>query len=333
MFKSLNKHSKKVLFHLSILGILLVTGGVFLTSNPGQLPLAVENRKDYSPQQKTVINAQYLANHWVVNSAQAKQLILEGATVLDARGNNWLIRERLDGSMVVNWQDFSELDKTQKGIVLENKAVLTQKLRAIGIFNDLAVVVFADPMNGWGEDGRMVWMLRTLGHKKAVLVDGGYQALIKVGIPLEQAVTQAPKLGDFTVNYNNNWQLNREQLKQSLNNKQKIILDVRESREFQGQTPYGEQRAGHIPGAIHLYYRELLDKQGYILPPQKIINKLQALGVTANVEIAVYCTAGVRAGWVTTVLTDLGFPVKNYPGSMLDWSSASDRDYPLSKEN
>jgi thiosulfate/3-mercaptopyruvate sulfurtransferase len=330
MFKDFHIPSKRVLFYLSLVGLSSIIIGGFMSFDLGR---KTEDKNSYSFSRKTNINVQKLANHWVVNSQQAEQLIAEGATVLDARGNNWLIRERLGKSAIVNWQDFSELDKNQKGIILKNNTILTKKLRAIGISNNRPVVVFADPLKGWGEDGRIVWMLRTLGHQKVVLVDGGYPALIKAGVSLEKNINQDTSLGDFTIKYNSNWQINREQLKQVLNNQEKVIIDVREKREFQGETPYGEQRSGHIPGAIHLYYRELLDQGGFILPPQEIISKLQALGVPVKGKIVVYCTAGVRAGWVTSVLTDLGFQVQNYAGSMLDWSSASAEDYPLSIGN
>lgn len=326
MFKFFFKPRKQMVFYFSILGILFLIIG-FLTF--ASMRRTTEKTGDLAPQ-KTAVNAPKLASQWVVTAQEAKQLILNGATVLDARDNHWLIRERLKNVSIVNWQDFSELDRNKKGKILENEAILTEKLRAIGIFNHRPVVVFGDPLHGWGEEGRIVWMLRTLGQEKAVLVDGGYPALVKAGFTLEKAPIIANKLGDFTIKYNNKWQIDREQLKQVLRNNNKIILDVREKREFQGETPYGEQRSGHITGAIHLYYRELLDQQGYILSRQEIIDKFQALGVPVNGEIVVYCTAGVRAGWVTSVLTDLGFQVQNYPGSMLDWSSAPVKDYPLS---
>jgi thiosulfate/3-mercaptopyruvate sulfurtransferase len=326
MFKFFFQPRKQLLFYFGILGMLFLMTA-FLTF--ASIRRTTEKPSDLASQ-KTAIHAPKLASQWVVTAQQAKQLTLDGATVLDARGNHWFIRERLKNLSIVDWQDFSELDGNKKGKILENEAILTEKLRAIGIFNHRPVVVFGDPLHGWGEEGRIVWMLRTLGHQKAVLVDGGYPALIKVGFSLEKTPIIVNKLGDFTIKYNDKWQIDREQLKQVLRNNNKIILDVREKREFQGETPYGEQRAGHIPGAIHLYYRELLDQQGYILSRQKIIDKFQALGITVREEIVVYCTAGVRAGWVTSVLTDLGFQVQNYPGSMLDWSSAPVEDYPLS---
>ncbi len=39
------------------------------------------------------------------------------------------------------------------------------------------------------------------------------------------------------------------ELSQNLNNSSFSIIDTREEREFEGSTPYGENRGGHIPKA------------------------------------------------------------------------------------
>jgi thiosulfate/3-mercaptopyruvate sulfurtransferase len=44
--------------------------------------------------------------------------------------------------------------------------------KALGVSGDVPVVVVACSVKGWGEDGRIVWTLRTLGHPAAVFVDG-----------------------------------------------------------------------------------------------------------------------------------------------------------------
>ncbi|MEM9905710.1 MAG: rhodanese-like domain-containing protein [Cyanobacteria bacterium P01_D01_bin.44] len=269
-----------------------------------------------------------LEERWIVSASEAQQLIEQGATLLDARGQGLIVR-RLQGATAVNWQQFSPKETAIRGTLLNDDEQLTQQLQALGISAQTPVVVFANPPNGWGEDGRIVWMLRTLGHRQAVMVDGGFQALVNAQVPLQQGTNAAPEPGDFVVRRIPDWDIQREQLREQLSADNHVIIDTREPREFAGRTPYGEQRGGHVPGAINLYFKDFLNEDGTLLPLQDLITKLSEIGITPDTQIVVYCTGGIRSGWLASVLANLGFSVKNYAGSMWEWSAAPENDYPL----
>ncbi|MEG4119842.1 rhodanese-like domain-containing protein [Microcoleus sp. N9_B4] len=271
-----------------------------------------------------------LANNWIVNADLAKQLLEQGSTLLDARAPilKWFCR--LPPAIPVTWQEFSRSDFPHKGKIIENNTVLTRKLQAIGICQDKPVIVVADSVKGWGEDGRIVWMLRTLGHEKAVFVDGGYRALIKAGINRVKAANNPPKTGDFVISRRSNWEIQRDELKAIFGNDNLVVIDAREPREYAGKTPYGEKRGGHIPGAVHLYYKQLMDKQGQLLDRGEIVAILQQKGVLQSNQIVIYCSGGIRSAWLNCVLTNVGFNAKNYAGSMWEWSASPADSYPLS---
>ena len=119
------------------------------------------------------------SSRWLISADEAKQLIEQGATLLDVREQAIQQQGRLLGAVSVTWQQFSQAEAPVRGTLLEDDKVLTQMLQAVGVSNNKPVVVIADPVRGEGEDGRIVWMLRTLGHQKAVLMYGGYEALVK----------------------------------------------------------------------------------------------------------------------------------------------------------
>ncbi len=272
-----------------------------------------------------------LAEKWIVSADFAKQLLLGGATLLDAREPilKWFCR--LPPAIPVTWQQFSCSDFPYKGKIIEDDAALTEKLQALGICQDQPVIVIADSLKGWGEDGRIVWMLRTLGQEKAVFVDGGYRAFVKAGISQAKRTNHPSQLGDFIVSRRSTWEIQQDDLKAILGNDNLAVIDARELREYAGKTPYGETRGGHIPGAIHLYYKQLMDKQGQLLERGEIVAMFQQKGVSLSTQIVSYCSGGIRSAWLTCVLTSLGFCAKNYAGSMWEWSASRADSYPLEK--
>lgn len=271
---------------------------------------------------------QNLENQWVVGADRAGELLAAGATLIDARPRRSQRLRPVPGAIPVSWKEFSEPKQPWRGKLLEDDRILTEKLQAIGMFQEVPVLVIGDPAKGWGEGGRIVWMLRSLGHKKAVLIDGGER---NSAIQAANKSTSTPKRGDFVVKRVGNWQIGREELRASLAKNNLVIIDSREKREYLGKTPYGESRGGRIPGAIHIYYKDLLAKNGLLLSREEIVAKLEQKGIKSTAEIAIYCTGGVRSAWLTSVLADLGYKVKNYPGSMWEWSAGSPENYPLEK--
>jgi thiosulfate/3-mercaptopyruvate sulfurtransferase len=234
-----------------------------------------------------------------LDGATARALIAGGAFVVDARSPDLRAARPFPNAIAVVWQDFVGDDAATRGRLLSDDAILTQRLQALGICNGVPVLIIADAKSGGGEDGRMAGTLRTLGHPAAFLVDGGIDALAKGGLPSSQPA-RAP--GDFVVSRNGALEITKEQLRASIGAPGFVVLDVREPREYAGETPYGESRGGHVLGAKHLFYKDLLNADGYILSAEQIRAKLSAIGVADGSDIAAYCTGGVRAGFVTAVL-------------------------------
>lgn len=269
--------------------------------------------------------AQALSQRWIVGGQEAKQLIEQGATVLDARGGFTL--RGIPGAVAVDWRDFSQAQPTARGTLITSDEQLTEQLQALGIRQDQPVVVFGQPPSGWGEEGRIVWMLRSLGHTQAVMVDGGLQSLLNSNVTVPRA--HAQERGDFVVQRDSTWDIQQQELRQQLGTDNLVVIDTREQREFAGETPYGEQRGGHVPGAVHLYFKDFLDTGGNLLPAQVLLSKLEALNITPDSRVVVYCTGGIRSGWLVAVLVSLGYRAQNYAGSMWEWSAAPSADYPL----
>jgi thiosulfate/3-mercaptopyruvate sulfurtransferase len=258
---------------------------------------------------------------WIVSPLQAIEIYRSGGILVDAR--NWKARvfKTIKNAKIVSWQELSQKENIQSGHLLSSDDII-QILKTKDINKKDTILVLGDPLNGWGEEGRIVWSLKMIGFDKSFLVDGGVSQF-------ENAIRKADKIDFKPVKINNmniftkekNWDIDGIELQKVLNQKNRIILDVREEREYKGETPYGETRGGHIPNSKWLYYKDLIDANGFIKSRDEILILFNKKNILGNGKIIPYCTAGVRSAFVTAVLASYGFDVQNYSGSMLEWSS------------
>lgn len=93
-----------------------------------------------------------------------------------------------------------------------------------------------------------------------------------------------------------------------------MIVDTREAREFE---------AGHIPGAVRLDWRELVDVESRGLKPEEEIESiLDAHGITRDKRVLLYCNTARRISHTYLVLRHLGYPdLAFYEGSLTEWEA------------
>jgi thiosulfate/3-mercaptopyruvate sulfurtransferase len=266
---------------------------------------------------------------WFLNPRESKKIIISNQIVLiDAREKSKYLKSHIQNAHSLTWEELSLPDLPLKGNLLPTSE-LVSIFEEHGISNETQVLIYGDPLDGWGEEGRIAWTLRSLGHKNTFIVDGGFPILIKHGIKTTKDIPPKPKRGKFINTPTKIYTADIQSVQKSLYSKNVVFLDTREEREYVGGVPYGEARGGHLPGAKHLHYRDLLDKSGKILSKESIFAILKQKGIDKNSKIINYCTGGIRSGWVTAVLTSRGFNAENYPGSMWEWSHKPEKDYPL----
>ncbi|EIE02264.1 rhodanese-like protein [Leptospira licerasiae serovar Varillal str. VAR 010] len=263
---------------------------------------------------------------WFISAPEALYLHQQGAVLVDAREGIKL--STFSKSVQLGWQEISQKEFPNQGNLVQVPQA-KELIRKKGLDLDKIILVFGDPIGGWGEEGRIVWSLRTLGFSKSFIVDGGINALQKASnSPIPNHPEILAKVNASALE-NKNWSADSKLIQSGLSDKKFAFIDTREEREFLGQTPYGESRGGHLPGAKWIYYKQFLDKEGYLLSESKIVSKLYELGISKDKTVISYCTGGVRSGWMTSVLVSLGYNAKNYAGSMWEWSSKSDQNHPL----
>ena len=111
------------------------------------------------------------------------------------------------------------------------------------------------------------------------------------------------------------------------------LIDTRSSIEFDGSEKHPKAaRAGHIPGATHLDWAEVLrDKQDdhRLRSPDALRELFTQHGVGDETAVVTYCQSGTRSAAVYFALHQLGFrpdAMMNYDGS---WAEYSRLDLPV----
>jgi thiosulfate/3-mercaptopyruvate sulfurtransferase len=103
------------------------------------------------------------------------------------------------------------------------------------------------------------------------------------------------------------------------------ILDVRTADEWVG-TDLRAKRGGHIPGARHRCFVDLLTDEGTFRPVDEMLSLIRGSGADPADIRATYCQGGVRAALVWFVLHELaGYDeVRSYAGSWEEWGNRPD---------
>jgi thiosulfate/3-mercaptopyruvate sulfurtransferase len=256
-----------------------------------------------------------------ISQARAQELIKAGASILDARPASAFKKGHLPGARNIEWQAF--VPGKGRGDVSNDDKRLTALLRAEGLSTTRPIIVYGawNADGSWGEEGRLFWTLRYLGHDKVYILDGGWPAW-SAAQPTATGPADAVAPGDLTIKRRPKLRVTTEALATALKaDKPPALLDTRERVEYEGRVKYGESRGGHIPGAQHLWWADLIGADGAIPGRHALTARLKALGVTPNAPVVAYCTGGVRSGFVFAVLYALGYDAQNYDASMWDWTA------------
>ena len=194
-------------------------------------------------------------------------------------------------------------------------------LTDLGITPETWVVVY-DDKNGANAAARFWWMLRSIGHDKVQVLSGGIQAAIQAGFPTSSAVEVATQVELYPIQ---SWQwpsIDLQGMDEMVLKDNFVVIDVRESQRYRGETEPIDLVAGHIPGATNIPFMTNLDENGFFLSPEELKAKYQKVFENIPEENrVVHCGSGVTACHTLLALAIADLPIPQlYVGSWSEWS-------------
>ncbi len=208
--------------------------------------------------------------------------------------------------------------------MLPSAADFATAVGAMGISNKDRVVVY-DGM-GLQSAARVWWEFRAFGHDNVALLNGGLPKWTAEGRPLETDVP-APAPATFNAALNPALVRSVEQLLANTETRAEQVLDVRPRGRYDGTDaePRPGVRSGHIPGAKHLVYTDILNDDRTLKDAEALRAALDGSGIDLNGPVVTSCGSGITASAMALGLHLIGHDQwAVYDGSWTEWGGRTD---------
>lgn len=199
---------------------------------------------------------------------------------------------------------------------LPDPATFAEVARDLGIDDHHTVVVY--DQGDAGIAARLWWMLRSLGHKRTVVLDGGWAAWISEP---RSTTSEVPRWDRGRLNLAGEWSGVIDRAAIESRTEELLLIDSRAAARHRGEIEPIDPVAGHIPGSHNIPYQGNTDDLGRFLPIEEL--KKRFGNVNDSRAIVAYCGSGVTACNNILAMKAAGISeVTLYAGSWSDWCTS-----------
>jgi thiosulfate/3-mercaptopyruvate sulfurtransferase len=194
-------------------------------------------------------------------------------------------RAHIPGAMIVADNFEKDPDTGRVHILAPEK--FAAMCQGLGIGDDTLVVTYDNSQSLYA--GRLWWALNYYGHTNVKVLNGGWRRWVSEGRPVE-ATRPSPGTGvTFTPKANEAIMCRMNELKATYNNPDVVVWDVRTDGEWDGTADRGNKRNGHVPGAVHLEWFNMMERDTHQFKPASEIRRiLSEHGITSDKTVHSY---------------------------------------------
>ena len=264
----------------------------------------------------------------------------------EARGRARYDEGHIPGARFLDWAtDLVDL-KHRVAFMLAPPERFAGTLERCGISDETTVVAYADA--GHSGPFRLWWGCCVYGHEDQVrILDGGLDAWLAEGRPLSSEVP-GPRPASWTPGNRRDVVASAADVAAARDDPQTIVLDSREPELFRGEavwfetgqiragadgvahTPRGALRAGHIPWAHSLPWRDLYRPDQTMKSAEELADVFARVGATPGRRTIAYCGVGISASALLYALNRAGSEsAALYDAGWDEWGR--DRELPVAR--
>jgi thiosulfate/3-mercaptopyruvate sulfurtransferase len=205
-----------------------------------------------------------------------------------------------------------------------NVETFVARIEALGVGSEHRVVVY----DGSGQNfsaPRLWYTLRTLGHRRVSVLDGGLKKWLAEGRPVTADVPIVAS-ATFTANFDASRLRDIDAMRANVESRAEQVVDARSAGRFEATEPEPRAgvRGGHIPGSVNVHYAKLVNDDGTLKSKDGLRAVVEGAGLDTTKPIVASCGTGVTACAVVLALDVLGVPAAVFDGSWTEWGSATD---------
>lgn len=234
----------------------------------------------------------------------------------------------IPGAVRVSPEDISDPENDLPHMLPSAPAFARHAGELLGVDGDTHVVVY----DGSGANlsaARVWWTFRVFGHDRVSVLDGGFRAWTRAGLPVDAGVVAVeprtfPERGvrrDLVRSLDQVSGLSTALSGGSTDSPQ--LVDARSAQRFEGSAPEPRAglRSGHIPGSRNLPYQSVVDLDtGQLLPRAELVERFRAAGVDLQRPVVATCGSGMSAAALVLALHAAGATdAAIYDGSWAEW--------------
>jgi thiosulfate/3-mercaptopyruvate sulfurtransferase len=136
---------------------------------------------------------------------------------------------------------------------------------------------------------RLWWALNYYGHMQVKVLNGGWNKWLAEEMPISNAVSRPPNT-TFTPHIHEEFMAQWDDVRTSIGQGNRVLLDVRSDAEWTGENARGTKRGGRIPGAVHLEWLNYItdDDRRTFKPAVELRAMFDKMGATPEKEIITY---------------------------------------------
>ena len=260
---------------------------------------------DYAKLRQDVL----VSTKWLEENLAARDI-----RIVDTRKEDSYSASHIPGSVSLRGSPF--LRENSHVITPESFALL---MGTIGVGEHTTMIAYDDGNNLFA--GRLWWVARYYGHQNVKILDGGWDAWSAEQRPMtSEAPNVVPSV--FIPRPRHDLIASSAYVQDAIGKRNIQLLDVRGNDEWNREENIGDTIAGHIPGARHIVWTDVIDSATKRFRSGDDLHRIFIeAGLEAGVEVIPYCQGGVRAAHTMAALHVAGFgPIRNYEGSWGAWS-------------